>query len=697
MNKVFLAVALEIILCVSFLSKGSPEGLALAFIQREMMIAEGGICSQYSASKKEGRLASCKILLQGTSLLLLYAVITGDQGLFERQEQVIQEYFLDKKTGLLFWKLNAEMVPVPNPQGVYVNSLGDSLRVVWALLMAYDQWGKERYKTLALRIAEALKRYNVASDGTLRGFVLWNNAGELVSRGRIVVLSHLNFPAMASLARLDWEWHEILATNLQVALLGMTPRGLFYEAFVPNEKTYRIAEGNMIHMTQAALYLALYGTIYGKPVALSAARSFLLFLRTEYGRKRIIYGRYDPESGHPMANWENIAVYALAVRLAAALGDPEFAEKILVEKVLASQELSPNSALYGAVTPGSRIVYALDVLETLLALAVSHRPTPESDDFIRLVWYLGWKRESYLWPNAAAELLRIRNNLCADYIGLFAVVYQEDKSSVEPFRDPVNTASDEALRYVISLVHRLGMGVVLLTPLIPLDGTWEGAILPRDLDTWFSNWAQVLIHYAKLAEATGVEVLLLGSELVTLRRYSEKWRALISDVRNRFSGRISYSVNFWATREAYEEVLAMSHWSDLDYIGITGYFELTDSRSPTLEELKAAWKKDRNGQNVLADLEGLYRRYRKPIVFWEIGYQSKDGTNIYPWNYPRPGNVDEMEQANAWRAFLEVFRGCPWFKGYGIYAEQVGLPPNTLGYNVIGKLAEEVFRGECGE
>lgn len=187
----------------------------------------------------------------------------------------------------------------------------------------------------------------------------------------------------------------------------------------------------------------------------------------------------------------------------------------------------------------------------------------------------------------------------------------------------------------------------------------------------------------------------MGSELATLRARSEDWNRLIVAVRSQFHGRISYSVNFWANRDEYAEVMAMTQWRHLDYIGVTGYFELTESPDPTIEEIEAGWYSDRVGQNVMADLEALSREYEKPVVFWEIGYQSKDGTSMYPWNFPRPGKVDEGEQADAWTAFLNAFSGKEWFKGYGIYAEHVGLPPNPLGYNVLGKLAEEVFGADC--
>jgi len=391
-----------------------------------------------------------------------------------------------------------------------------------------------------------------------------------------------------------------------------------------------------------------------------------------------------------------LAVYALIAQVASELGESALAETMISQHLLPNQQLDADSPVYGAFTSHPNYAYVYDTLETLLALYSAEGPIgPRDEEPIRAVWYLGWKRESYLKPQMAEDLRTIQARLCPNYIGLFAIVYQEGKTSSDPHRDPARTATDAALRQVITQIHRLGMGVVLLTPLFPDDGTWEGAIQPQDVDAWFAHWREILLHYAQLAEETEVEVLLLGSELATLRARSEDWNRLIVAVRSQFHGRISYSVNFWANRDEYAEVMAMTQWRHLDYIGVTGYFELTESPDPTIEELEAGWYSDRVGQNVMADLEALSREYGKPVVFWEIGYQSKDGTSMYPWNFPRPGKVDEGEQADAWTAFLNAFSGKEWFKGYGIYAEHVGLPPNPLGYNVLGKLAEEVFGADC--
>ncbi|MFP4588633.1 MAG: glycoside hydrolase family 113 [Candidatus Acetothermia bacterium] len=314
------------------------------------------------------------------------------------------------------------------------------------------------------------------------------------------------------------------------------------------------------------------------------------------------------------------------------------------------------------------------------------------------VWYIGWDRNSYADLGLVdRDLGRIKNGLCANYVGLTASVYQSNKYSSDPHRDD-RTVEDQTLSRVVERAHNLGLAVVLLTPLRPDDGTWEGEIEPENMAQWFDHWEEIIVHYAQLSEKHGVEVLLLGSELPTLRGEPERWNRIIEEVRRHYSGKLSFSVNFWYNREQFEEILNMTQWASLDYIGITGYFELTASKNPSVNRLRRAWSSDAHNQNVLEDLRTLRDKYDKPVVFWEIGYQSKDGTNIRPWDYLAHDRKDEEEQRDSWIAFLQVIQGRDWIDGFVIFAEQVGLPedkPGYHGYNVLGKKAQTTFCNVC--
>lgn len=669
-----------------------PQQLAFNFTFYEMMNPQGGIYTQFQnfPNQDENQAKGHEVLLQNNALFMLYLVREGDKQLFDRQVSVIQDSFLENRLGLLHWKLDKNMRPILNAWGAYSNDPGKSLQVIEALFRAYDQWGDETYRELAHQIGQGL-RFNLAKDQTLRHFTSWTPLLEIVGNADRVVLSQLDFTAMAQLAETDTLWREALRVNVGLTLLGVTDKGLIYFSYVPEGNRYESGSGSMIDMAQSARHLAGYGSRYSDPAATAAARRFLDFAQAEYQRQSVIFGRYDIETGTPLVNWENTAVYVEIVRVAEELGEFPFAQQVMDEKILPVQQRDFRSPVFGAFSPLFDDAYAFDTLVALLALPGLRISAPQ-DRSIQAVWYLGSEPDSYLSPTAADDLRQIQARLCPSHIGITAFVFQDGKYSTNPHSIPGETPSDEALRNVVTEIHRMGMKVILLTPLHVFDGTWEGDIRPDNVDAWFEGWREIILHYASLAEEIEIEVLLLGSELLTVDDETDHWRRLIREVRQRYSGKLSYSVNFWPNRDLFEKVMAMSYWSDLDYIGVTAYFELTKKTDPTLAELMAAWRGDRHGQDIVADVQSLIDRYGKPVIFWEMGYESKDGTNIRPWDFPEPGSADEGEQADAWLAFLQVFQAVPLFEGYGVFAENVGLPQKAIGYNVLGKRAEEVLR-----
>jgi hypothetical protein len=131
---------------------------------------------------------------------------------------------------------------------------------------------------------------------------------------------------------------------------------------------------------------------------------------------------------------------------------------------------------------------------------------------------------------------------------------------------------------------------------------------------------------------------------------------------------------------------------NLDYLGVSSYFELTDKNNPDLEELKKVWKE----KNIISGFQKIYNKFKKEIIIWEIGYYSADGTNTRPWDFQRANKqdveIDQDEQADCFSAFFENFRSLDFIKGYAIWGENVGLKFSEKGYNIIGKKAEEVIR-----
>lgn len=316
------------------------------------------------------------------------------------------------------------------------------------------------------------------------------------------------------------------------------------------------------------------------------------------------------------------------------------------------------------------------------------------------IWYLGWTKDAYSSPRIAVELMRLKTELAVNYVGLIIPLYQNSLHATDPHPDPNRTPSLATMARVIKEAHRIELGVILL-PYLLVDskrqfegvtlGNWVGDLRPEDVGTWFENWREILRTYAVFAEEQAVEIMLLGWELETLLPYHEEWQRTIAALRDLYSGELSYLTNWWAERNEYAKVLSWAPWQSLDFIGVSAYFALTRNTDSTIGELEQAWYEDANGQNIVEDMEALSTQHDKPIVFWELGYQSKDGAAGAPWNFVLRAPPDEREQADALAAAFHVLGDRPWYAGHVIWGEQVGLRKTADSYSVLGKKAARII------
>jgi hypothetical protein len=143
--------------------------------------------------------------------------------------------------------------------------------------------------------------------------------------------------------------------------------------------------------------------------------------------------------------------------------------------------------------------------------------------------------------------------------------------------------------------------------------------------------------------------------------YTPEWRAIVADLRSRFPGSLTFAAN-WT-----DGARDIGFWPDLDYIGIDPYMPLAwDDPNPSVESLTAAWcaATDPSGQvrRYVDEVAALHAQYDKPVVFTEIGYQSRLGTASVPWG-DAPGAASDEPQQRAFEAAYRVWSRVPWFEG----------------------------------
>ncbi len=81
----------------------------------------------------------------------------------------------------------------------------------------------------------------------------------------------------------------------------------------------------------------------------------------------------------------------------------------------------------------------------------------------------------------------------------------------------------------------------------PYDYQWRALINPSDRTTWFTNYGVILNRYATLSQNIGAKQYILGTELSSMTdpnvnaSNTINWKNLISSVRARYTGSVTYS------------------------------------------------------------------------------------------------------------------------------------------------------------
>ena len=219
----------------------------------------------------------------------------------------------------------------------------------------------------------------------------------------------------------------------------------------------------------------------------------------------------------------------------------------------------------------------------------------------------------------------------------------------------------------IAEAHERGMSI-LVKPHIAYWGSgfsWRGdirfddpAALARFHET-YSQWILALAEIAKDADAFCV-----GTELEGVTADTATWKKLIAGVRERTDAHLTYAAN-WSD---YSKV---GFWSELDAVGLQGYFPISEEENPDRAALEAGWKR------VVTELKTLHERTSKPIVFTELGYSRCRTTAREPWKFRRekaehlPESVELKTRCTS--VALEVLdRERDWLRGAFLWKWFVG-------------------------
>ncbi|MGK0362988.1 MAG: hypothetical protein ACI85O_000027 [Saprospiraceae bacterium] len=281
----------------------------------------------------------------------------------------------------------------------------------------------------------------------------------------------------------------------------------------------------------------------------------------------------------------------------------------------------------------------------------------------------------------------------ADYIAVIPIAYTRPSAPTVRYNESSWQwwgERPEGVEKTIDLANENGINV-LLKPQVYVPGSWTGGLDFSDEDwaKWEKEYRDYMMPMARLAEEKEVKVFCIGTEFkMSTAKREQFWREFIRDVRKVYSGKLTYAAN-------WDEYKTLTFWDDLDFIGIDAYFPLSDAKTPTVAELREAWK------TPLYDIERIQKKFDKPVIFTEYGYMSVDGCAGKTWEIEPKVHalaINEQAQANAVQALHEVFSKKEYWAGGFIWKwfpemkGHEGYPAKD--YTPQGKITEKTLR-EC--
>lgn len=254
------------------------------------------------------------------------------------------------------------------------------------------------------------------------------------------------------------------------------------------------------------------------------------------------------------------------------------------------------------------------------------------------------------------ELDEIRHQ-GANSISIPVLWFQEDanSTSIHHAVDHGGTLAryDALITHTIAAAHDRDMSVLLM-PVVGLEhagpGQWRGNMGPANWEDWFASYEAFVGHYAALAQREAVEWFAVGSELSSTEVHTEAWIDVIGHVRSVFRGQLTYSAN-------WDHFETAAFWQQLDALGISGYYTLTNQVPATYASILRGWA-DRRAQ-----LAAWQQHNDLPLIMTEVGYPSLATAARAPWDYTSDGPVDLTVQRLCYRAFVETWRDSPHLAG----------------------------------
>ncbi|MFC3747374.1 hypothetical protein [Paenibacillus sp. GCM10012306] len=311
------------------------------------LTGEYGVYTNLLDTDQKGEAATGhEILSESASLIMRYAVLTGNRALFAAEWETAKKTF-DMEGGFSY-RFS------PKLQKQYpVNAAVDDLRLIGALEEAGAAFKDEGYSQEAEKYGQRFYNYNV-KDGYMYDFYDRNYN----VTNKFVTLCYINLSGLQKMS-IPVEKRAVLMHNMQeIQEQGYLSDSFpFYETRFDYE-TGRYSSENINTVESLLTILALSEVHLQKPASIQFIRQ-----QVEAGT---LYGQYTRE-GTPVNDIRSTAIYAITALIGAQLADDEL-YRTSIERMNEFRVQDTGSVLYGGFgDTASGQAYSFDNLMALLA------------------------------------------------------------------------------------------------------------------------------------------------------------------------------------------------------------------------------------------------------------------------------------------------------------------------------------------
>lgn len=244
----------------------------------------------------------------------------------------------------------------------------------------------------------------------------------------------------------------------------------------------------------------------------------------------------------------------------------------------------------------------------------------------------------------------------------------------------IDEYSKEKAIKLIKILKKDNIKIILEAyPWINNGSEYETEYNPKDKDKFFVDWKNILNDLIdNVGNKYKADIIITGSNFTELESYEEHWCDIINFAKDKFHGLVTYKTSWWYTAswdktstDKYNKKLNNKLFSQVDFISIAAYFELSDKSENTVEELVkylSSTEIYNRQQDVVNEIYNFYKKYNKEIYFGELGFPRKDHAASHPWDSNVSEVYNDKEQARCFEAYRKVFENKEYIKGFSVFA-----------------------------